>query len=191
MDRLDRLLVIVEPADTAANVLARAMQIARHFASRIDLMLCAQRNAADAGTRFLKGLVSSVAAGNVRIEPHVLTGPSTADIVAARLREVPADLVIKHPTGREALRRRMWSSNDWQLVDDCPCHVLLTRARPWHPVPRFAGGPRRSSGRTPVGSGRARGAEVSGAPSRRADGSAPRRDAGVIRCVGPETRWVA
>lgn len=138
MHRLSRLLVVVEPSETAPATLARAILLARHFLARIDLLLCARRDAVEAGERFLQGLVAAVAARDVAIDPCARAGPSIAEIVAARLREAPADLVIKHPDGRAAPRRRMWSSNDWQLLQACPCNVLLTRGRPWRAVPRFA-----------------------------------------------------
>jgi len=135
--RLRRLLV-VEPTETATAVLARALQIARHFNAHVDLLVCARPDRLSAGRRFIKGLVASVAAPDIPIDPQVLTGISTADIIATRHREQPADLVIKYPSQGDSASRQMWSSADWQLLEACRCDVLLTRGAPWHPVPRFA-----------------------------------------------------
>lgn len=139
MDGLARLLVVVEPAETSSAVLSRAIPIARHFDSKIDLLLCVRSDAdKEAGERFLKGLTSGVAGADVSISCLVREGPSVAEIVAARLQEVPAELVIKYPSDADSLRRRLWKTNDWQLLQACAAHVLLTRGRPWHAEPRFA-----------------------------------------------------
>lgn len=139
MDRLARLLVVVEPAETAPAVLGRAIPLARHFDSTIDLLLCVRSEAEkEAGERFLKGLTAGVGGADVPISCLVREGPSVAEIVAARLQEVPAELIIKYPSDADSLGRRLWKTNDWQLLQVCDAHVLLTRGGPWHAEPRFA-----------------------------------------------------
>jgi nucleotide-binding universal stress UspA family protein len=138
MHRLDRLLVVVEAEETASAVLGRAILLARHFDSRIDVLFCAKPDGVESGQRFIKGLLASVAAADVPIESCVRTGFSTSAIILERLTQFPADLLIKAPCGRDSLHRRMWTSNDWQLLQATSCDLLLTRGRPWRPVPRIA-----------------------------------------------------
>jgi nucleotide-binding universal stress UspA family protein len=152
MDRYNRLLVVVEPSDTAARVLARAILIARYTKSRIDLLLAARSDGAAAGERFLTGLLASVVAEGVPIRPYVRTGNSLADIVGERQRKQPADLILKHPNGRDGAGRGLWNSNDWQLLRACEAPLLLTQGTPWHPQPRFAAATDESGAKAGAGS---------------------------------------
>jgi nucleotide-binding universal stress UspA family protein len=57
--------------------------------------------------------------------------------VADKLRRSRVDLVVKAAYSSQ-LGRNQHGSIDWPLVESCAAPILLTRGRPWHPVPRFA-----------------------------------------------------
>jgi len=138
VEPLTRVLAMVDPAESATAVLARAIPLVRHLGASLDVLLCERSPATRSGADFLKGLTAALASTDLRLTQAVRSGPSSAEIVSAFLRERPSDLVVKFPGRQDPDLKRTWSSNDWQLVQLCGRPLLLTRGKPWRPQPQFA-----------------------------------------------------
>jgi universal stress protein E len=156
MDKLDKILVVVDPLDATQQVLAKSIVLARHFGARLELFLCdsehayALEHAYDStgverarqtclanARRFLEAVRGSVAASDVEIQVDVACeSPLYTGVVRKVLRSSP-DLVVKC-VGREQHGRLTLDANEWQLARACPAPLMFTRGRPWHAQPRFA-----------------------------------------------------
>jgi nucleotide-binding universal stress UspA family protein len=134
MDKLNSILVVVDQ-DVHAGlvVLDKAIQIARCFSARIELLLgdstqvCTYANHC---TRqgFDEVMLYSVFRGQ---EP-------LSDVTLRRVAEYCPDLVIKQSSGPHPLRRWTLKENDWHLVQECPVPVILAGPRPWNQPLRLA-----------------------------------------------------
>lgn len=156
VDKLTSILVVIDPADETRQVLAKAMVLARHFNAGVELFLCdsehayalrhsydpagvaeARRHALASGQRYLDAVRRSLAE-DVSVSTHVACDSPLYEAIVRRVREGRPDLVIKSAAGHHPLRRFTLDANDWQLARTCPTPLMLTRGRPWGPMPRFA-----------------------------------------------------
>src|SRR6185295_14003726 len=58
--------------------------------------------------------------------------------ILRRLRESPADLVMKAPSGAHPLKRWALHENDFHLANESPVPLLLVRHKAWSTPVRFA-----------------------------------------------------
>lgn len=156
MQKLTSILVVIDRADEARHVLAKAMVLARHFGARLELFLCDSeyayylRHSYDAngveaarqvclaqGHQYLDAVRRSLAE-DVAISLHVACESPLYEAIVRRAQEAPPDLVVKSPAGNHPMRRSTLDANDWELARTCPVPLMLTRGRPWDAQPRFA-----------------------------------------------------
>lgn len=149
------ILVVLDPTAGAQPALDKAGLIARKTGARLRLFCCdrdprlvlrrmldpealsAGRAAFLAARRdWLAGLADPFAAAGVEVEVEaVWDGP----VHAAVLREVGLcgpDLVVKDTHWHGPLRRGLFTSTDWYLVQDCPAPLLLAKPEPWAARPQ-------------------------------------------------------
>jgi len=151
--RIERILVAVD-RDGAAEVLSKAVALARLFHARLELFLCdaehayvqqRQYEAARAASaresclaearRFLESLRRAAAVEGVSVAIDVACeSPLYMGIVAKAKRSAP-DLVVRGVSGGDG---RRVSASDWDLARSCPAPLLLTRGRPWRANPIIA-----------------------------------------------------
>jgi nucleotide-binding universal stress UspA family protein len=145
MKNLSSILLLVERGDQGHQALNKALLLARHFRARLELFLCdterysfpsssgdgaakAALAAREAEAReYVQALRKTILAPEVEVSSDAVCHVSLRAAVADKLRRSPIDLVVKAA-----------HSIDWPLVASCAAPILLTRGRPWHPVPRFA-----------------------------------------------------
>jgi nucleotide-binding universal stress UspA family protein len=148
------ILLLVERGDQGHQALSKALLLARHLHAALDLFLCdterypsarsgagqlppaaARTRVADAG-EYLQVLRKSINAPEVELSSDAVCHVSLRTALADKLRRSRVDLVVKAgqatPAGRDDR-----DCIDWPLVASCTAPLLLTRGRPWHPVPRF------------------------------------------------------
>lgn len=155
MDTLGLILAVVDPTAGEQPALAKAGRLAeasgaclRVFCVDRDPRLVARLLLDPAGLTaaraawlaarrdWLIGLAEPFARAGIRTEVEAAwDGP----LHAAILREVGLcgpDLVVKDTHWHGPLRRGLFTSTDWYLVQDCPAPLLLAKPRPWATRPR-------------------------------------------------------
>ena len=157
MDNLRTILAVVDTGGQARNVLEKAVRLARHFGSKIELFLCDSEHAyildraydasgvdrartlcLEEGRRYLEHLRSECRASDVSIDIDVSCESPLYEGIVHKAKECGANLVIKSPTGEHPMRRLSLGANDWQLARACPASLMLVRGRKWNAPPRFA-----------------------------------------------------
>jgi nucleotide-binding universal stress UspA family protein len=151
--QIERILVALD-RDGAADVLKKAVTLARLFHARLELFLCdaehayVQQRQYDArraaiareaclaeARRFLESLRRASPTEGVPVAVDVACeSPLYMGILAKVQRSVP-DLVVR---GRSAGDGRRFSASDWDLARSCPAPLLLTHGRPWKANPVIA-----------------------------------------------------
>jgi universal stress protein E len=156
MPPLKSILVMADRSADAQVALQKAFVIARHFDARIELLACdpdhpwsargahhpeAGARAAAARSldsrRFLDALRSSIPAEDLQIRASDDFDGPLYEGIARKVRSGGHNLVVKRLNRREGRRRPMLTPADWQVIRACPVPLMLTRGRPWRPMPRF------------------------------------------------------
>jgi hypothetical protein len=154
MEKLEKVLVVMEVLDPARLALARAVLLARHFGARLELFLCDVQaayefgHAYDSGStaaartenllasqRYLESVLRTMA-DDVAVTVHAACQSPLCEAVARRVLDTGPDLVIKAAAGAKG--GAGLDSDDWQLARTSPAPLLLTAGRPWRARPRFA-----------------------------------------------------
>jgi len=133
MEKITRILAVVERRESGALVLEKAVALARRFGARVDLMLADTTLLADLATlcrdmKYDEVVLSSVHRGQVPMP----------ELILRRALETHPDLVVKEPAGVHPMNRWTLDENDWQIANECPAPVLLVRHRRWADPVRFA-----------------------------------------------------
>ena len=152
---LSSILLLVERGDQGHQALSKALLLARHLHARLELFLCdterfsfAKSSSGEAavgalaarvaeGREYLLALRKSMLVPDIEVSSDAVCHVSLRAALADKLRHDPVDLVVKAGYATEA-NRDAHRAIDWPLVASCTVPLLLTRGRPWHPVPRFA-----------------------------------------------------
>ena len=127
MDKLNSILAVVD--DDLAGGLAvvdKAVQIARCFSARIELMLAESTHACAFAGHCSKNAYHEVVLYSV----HRGAEPMR-DVILRRVAQQCPDLIIKQRFGTHPLRRWTLRENEWDLVQECPVPIILAGSRPW------------------------------------------------------------
>jgi universal stress protein E len=155
MNRIDNILVIVDPTATEQPAVDKAARLAQAFNARLELFLCdtqASREArlsahvlnasASAAPFSAKALLESFAAPLRARGLDVTTETECADPLHAglvdRTKRTSADLVVKDTHHHSVARRTFLTNTDWTLIRNCPAPLLLTKQTVWSTPPRIA-----------------------------------------------------
>jgi len=133
MEKITRILAVVERRENATLVLEKAVALARRFGARVDLLL--------GDSAFASDLSTACRDLNYReVAMCILHRGQTPmhELILRRALETRPDLVIKEPAGAHPMHRWTLDDNDWRLANDCPAPVLLVRHRQWAKPIRFA-----------------------------------------------------
>ncbi len=155
MKNISSILLLVERGDQGHQALSKALLLARHLRARLELFLCdterysfsrsigdepakpALAARAAEAREYLQALRKAIIVPEIELSSDVACHVSLPTAVADKLRRSRVDLVVKAAYSSQ-LGRNQHGSIDWPLVKSCAAPILLTRGRPWHPVPRFA-----------------------------------------------------
>jgi nucleotide-binding universal stress UspA family protein len=129
MEKLASILAVIQDIHSEAVVIEKAVQLARTFRARLELLV---RQPGEA-----QAAVSRCAALGFDTGAFVSPFGPLSQAIPRRLRDRPADLVIKRLEGSDA--RRFWlAAGDHSLAESCHAPLMLVRDRPWAAEPRFA-----------------------------------------------------
>lgn len=133
MRKLTSILVVLEQWSAAGMVLRKAVEFARPFDARIELL---------AIEPVLRGrtVPQCAAPGYPQIPVRTASrlGRRLDSVVLDHVQERNPDLVIKARAGSHPLRRCKLTHNDWRLSQECPVPLMLVGPRTWSNPPRIA-----------------------------------------------------
>jgi nucleotide-binding universal stress UspA family protein len=158
MKELKTILTVLDRSNRDERVIARALQLRRHFGARVELFLCdaeheyAFRQNYD-DRRNAEGrklcVADAVAYLNSVRETFGTADEDTSVTVSAccdsplyqgvlnKVRQLQPDLVLKSPDCERADCGIAFSDNDWQLASTCPCPVMFVGTRTWDEAPKI------------------------------------------------------
>jgi nucleotide-binding universal stress UspA family protein len=133
MQKLTRVLAVVDHPRNAAMVLDKAVALARHFNALVEVIVSDGPAAGLVATR-----AAEMAYHEVSLFCAFRGAEPLHELVMRRVLLTRPDLVIKDPAGRHPTRRWTLDENDWHLANECPVPVMLAGPRPWDQPMRFA-----------------------------------------------------
>jgi universal stress protein E len=156
MQRLDRILAVVDPTVDVQLGAAKAARLARLSGAALELFVC-DFDPALAGSTFfddatlrrlredfvaeraeyLESLADELRASDLEVTTHVHWDNPLYEGILRRIEEWAPDLVVKDTHYHSALRRALFTNTDWNLVRRCPAPLLLSRGRDWSAQPRI------------------------------------------------------
>jgi nucleotide-binding universal stress UspA family protein len=131
MERLLSILAVIQDVDTDAVVLDKAVSLARSFYARLDLLVRRPAQVAACVAR-------CTALGLNDVTTCDASADRLGEAILRRLRQHPADLVVKRLSTENAVHRFWLGPNDNALAESSPAPLLLVRDRPWSADRRFA-----------------------------------------------------
>ena len=133
MQKLTRILTILERPDDCEVLLDKSVTLARCFGAEIELLLGDAVHARD----FSKSIIA-LGYDRVKLTSLHRGEESLNDFILRRLSSSEPDLIIKAPAGAHPLRRWTLDANDWHLANECQTPVLLARHWAWSSPMRMA-----------------------------------------------------
>ena len=147
MDAIRNILVLMEPHGEAQPAFDAALEIARRYDARLELLLVDYQDLHVAyftpATASLQEFHDSVMAGHqAMLERHVqraasqgvvalaeaLWGTPFHEIVLGRVAATQPDLVVKHSVHHNRIERTLFTGSDWHLIRECPVPLLMVKA---------------------------------------------------------------
>lgn len=157
MEKLTRLLVVVNRAETDLALVAKAVVLARRHGAAVELFHCdaerayalrqtydptgveqSRQGCIQSSRHYLEVLRKSAAAADVEISIDAVCDSPLYEAIVHKVLSSRPDLVMKHAAGAHPRRGLAWEANDWQLMRACPVTLWLSRGRPWPVSPKLA-----------------------------------------------------
>ena len=154
MDRINNILVIVDPTAQEHPAIIKAALLAARLRLRLELYVCdtmasrAARHLAHAReqpgqpfVRDIKTLLETLAAPLRERGLDVATETECNEplhlALIDRTKRTSAGLVVKDTHHHSLARRTLLTNTDWQLIRACPVPLLLTKQHAWAAVPKI------------------------------------------------------
>jgi universal stress protein E len=156
MQRLDRILAVIDPTVDVQVGAAKAARLARLSGASLELFVC-DFDPALTGQPFfdtdelrrlreefiaeragdLEDLADELRAGGLDVTTHVHWDNPLHEGILRRVAEFEPDLMVKDTHYHSMLRRALFTNTDWNLVRRCPVPLLLSRTADWPARPRI------------------------------------------------------
>ena len=156
MQRLDRILAVIDPTADVQVGAAKAARLARLSGAALELFAC-DFDPALTGQPFfdtddlrrlreefiaeraahLEDLADELRAGGLDVTTHVHWDNPLHEGILRRVAEFEPDLMVKDTHYHSFLRRALFTNTDWNLVRRCPVPLLLSRTADWSAQPRI------------------------------------------------------
>jgi universal stress protein E len=133
MEKLTRILAVVERVEDGAVLLEKAVTLARRFGAHIDLLLHESLHMQAFAT-----LCSTLHYDEVTLVSMHHGVEPLHELILRRSHEAYPDLIMKAPAGAHPLKRWTLDENDYYLANESPVPLLLVRHRAWSNPTRFA-----------------------------------------------------
>lgn len=156
MQRLERILAVLDPTAEAQPALAKAAQLAAAAGAALELFVC-DFEPALANPRFFKsGRLETLRqefierhkavleqhavplrGRGLRVSTAVSWDTPVSQGIVARVREYAPGLVVKDTHYHGVIRRTVLTNTDWNLIRTCPAPLLLAKPVDWRQPPRI------------------------------------------------------
>jgi len=120
MQRLDRILAVIDPTVEVQVGAAKAVRLARLSGAALELFACDFDPALTGQPFFDTDALRRLREGILR-----------------RVAEFEPDLMVKDTHYHSLLRRALFTNTDWNLIRRCPVPLLLSRTADWSARPRI------------------------------------------------------
>lgn len=150
MQRLDRILAVIDPTVDAQPAVLKAARLARACGAALELFACDFAPALTAAPFFdtdqlrrlredflagraqaLETLATGLRADGLEVGTHVHWDHPLYEGILRRIEEFAPDLVVKDTHFHPPVRRAFFSNTDWHLIRACPVPLLLARQAAW------------------------------------------------------------
>ena len=154
MQRLDRILAVIDPTVDVQVGAAKAVRLARLSGASLELFACdfdpaltgqpffdtdALRRLREdfiaERARILEDLADELRAGGLDVTTHVHWDNPLYEGILRRVAEFTPDLMVKDTHYHSLLRRALFTNTDWNLIRRCPVPLLLSRTAEWSAQP--------------------------------------------------------
>jgi universal stress protein E len=168
LERIESILVVVERGAGASRAIAKAIELGRKFAARIELFLCdaerafalkheydtrgvdeARSASLQESRRYLERLRAQANIGDLQVAVDAMCESPLYEAVVHKVQESRPDVVIRRVAGISETQPTALSATDWALARTCPVPLLLTHGRAWQARPRIAAAVDISEAETP------------------------------------------
>lgn len=130
MQAIRSILVVLDPEHAHSRALTRAKLIAGVTGARLHLLMCDKKQNHSALLSLLSSQLYDDGYDNVSHE-QTWKDSLHESIIAVQQAE-GCELVIKEHRPDNPLRKALLTPNDWKLLRQCPCAVLMVKSeRPW------------------------------------------------------------
>jgi universal stress protein E len=156
MQRIDRILAVIDPTVEIHPGVSKAATLARACGATLELFICdfdpgltgqpffdtdALRHLRDEFVKEraerLDHMAAELRAGGLNVETLVHWDNPLHRGILRRVEESRPDLVVKDTHYHSFLRRTLVSNTDWNLIRSCPVPLLLAKAPAWPAHPRL------------------------------------------------------
>jgi len=152
VDRMNDILVIVNPLVEDQPAIAKAATLARWLGASIELLICdgkiSRETRAEGGLpaadiafpsenlkSWLEQMAEPLRDDGIDVTTHVITGDPLHQAVTSWMCNSPADLVVKDTHHHSFAKRTFTTHTDWHLMRACSVPLLLTKATTWGTPP--------------------------------------------------------
>lgn len=154
MNRINNILVIVDPTAAAHPAVEKAAVLAQQLHARLELFMCdtkaarEMRAVAHLRTKadqplltnykaLLETLAEPLRKRGLDVATEVECGEPLHAALIERTKRTSADLVVKDTHHHSIAQRTFFSNTDWNLIRGCPIPLLFTKNRRWGSPPRL------------------------------------------------------
>ena len=155
MQRLDRILAVLDPTTEAQPALAKAATVARRCGATLELFICdfdpslsgqpffdtdklrqLREEFVSERLEYLEETAEELRTEGLAVETHVHWDNPIYRGIVRRVEESSPDLVVKDTHYHSTLRRTLFTNTDWNLIRTCPAPLLLAKPGDWPDSPR-------------------------------------------------------
>jgi universal stress protein E len=133
VEKLSRILAVVDKVEDGAVLLEKAVALARRFGAQIELLLHESLHAQAFAT-----LCSTLHYDEVTLSSVYRGAEPLHEMVLRHALATPPDLIMKAPSGRHPLKRWTFGESDYALANESPAPLMLVRQQAWGRPVRFA-----------------------------------------------------
>lgn len=156
MQRLDRILAVIDPTVEVQVGAAKAARLARLTGAALELFVCdfdpaltgqpffdtdelrrLREEFLTERAAYLEDLADELRAGGLDVTTHVHWDNPLYEGILRRVAEFEPDLMVKDTHYHSLLRRALFTNTDWNLIRRCPVPLLLSRTADWSARPRI------------------------------------------------------
>ena len=150
MQRLDRILAVIDPTVDVQVAAMKAVRLARASGASLELFACDFDPALSGApffdtdelrrmreefiaerAEYLESLAEELRQTGLEVVTHVHWDNPLHEGILRRVREFTPDLIVKDTHYHSPLRRALFTNTDWQLIRTCPVPLLLARQTDW------------------------------------------------------------